>query len=78
MATQSKLPDWIFQCLDQYGNCACGRAITKKMGKDKLLETLEKMGYPCELEILSDSKDKNQYPKDGTYILTLKSRIGEK
>ena len=29
----SKIPVWIKQCLDQYGNCACGRAITKKIGK---------------------------------------------
>lgn len=27
----SKIPVWIKQCLDQYGNCACGRAITKKL-----------------------------------------------
>ena len=63
----SKIPVWIKQCLDQYGNCACGRAITKKIGK-------ENEGYPCELEILSDQKDKSAYPKDGTYILTLKNR----
>ena len=68
----SKIPVWIKQCLDQYGNCACGRAITKKIGKDNLLQILENEGYPCELEILSDQKDKSAYPKDGTYILTLK------
>ena len=33
----SKIPVWIKQCLDQYGNCACGRAITKKIGKDNLI-----------------------------------------
>lgn len=70
----SKIPVWIKQCLDQYGNCACGRAITKKIGKDNLLQILENEGYPCELEILSDQKDKSAYPKDGTYILTLKNR----
>ena len=64
----SKIPVWIKQCLDQYGNCACGRAITKKIGKDNLLQILENEGYPCELEILSDQKDKSAYPKDGTYI----------
>ena len=77
MSAQNKIPEWIIQCLDQYGNCACGRAITKKMGKDKLLETLEEMDRPCNLDILSDSKepkDKNSYPVDGTYILTLKNR----
>ena len=47
----SKIPVWIKQCLDQYGNCACGRAITKKIGKDNLLQILENEGYPCELEI---------------------------
>ena len=67
----SKIPVWIKQCLDQYGNCACGRAITKKIGKENLLQILENEGYPCELEILSDQKDKSAYPKDGTYILTL-------
>ena len=70
----SKIPVWIKQCLDQYGNCACGRTITKKIGKDNLLQILENEGYPCELEILSDQKDKSAYPKDGTYILTLKNR----
>ena len=70
----SKIPVWIKQCLYQYGNCACGRAITKKIGKDNLLQILENEGYPCELEILSDQKDKSAYPKDGTYILTLKNR----
>ena len=74
MATQTKIPEWFFQCLDQYGNCACGRAITKKFGKDKLLSALEKMGYPCDLEVLSDQKDKSAYPKDGTYILVSKNR----
>ena len=74
MGTSVKIPAWIKQCLDQYGNCACGRAITKKFGKDKLLEALEKEGYPCNLEILSDIKDKNAYPKDGTYIVSLKNR----
>ena len=63
----SKIPVWIKQCLDQYGNCACGRAITKKIGKENLLQILENEGYPCELEILSDQKDKSAYPKDGTY-----------
>ena len=71
MATQNKIPEWIIQCLDQYGNCACGRAITKKLGKEKLLETLAEMDRPCELEILSDQ---STYPVDGTYILTLKNR----
>ncbi len=71
--TKISIPEWILQCLDQYGNCACGRAITKKLGKEKLLDTLEGMGYPCELEIISDSKDE-EYPKDGTYILTTKNR----
>ena len=70
----SKIPVWIKQCLDQYGNCACGRTITKKIGKDNLLQILENEGYPCGLEILSDQKDKSAYPKDGTYILTLKNR----
>lgn len=74
MASQNKIPDWIYQCLDQYGNCACGRAITKKLGKDTLLKVLEEKGYPCELEILSDSKEGGAYPKDGTYILTRKNR----
>lgn len=74
MGSSVKIPVWVKQCLDQYGNCACGRAITKKYGKDKLLEALEKEGYPCELEILSDQKDKTAYPKDGTYIITLKNR----
>ena len=57
-------------------NMATARAARhhKKFGKDKLLEVLEAAGYPCELEILSDQKDKNQYPKDGTYIVTLKNR----
>ena len=59
----SKIPVWIKQCLDQYGNCACGRAITKKIGKENLLQILENEGYPCELEILSDQKDKSAYPK---------------
>ena len=70
----SKIPVWIKQCLDQYGNCACGRAITKKIGKENLLQILENEGDPCELQILSDQKDKSAYPKDGTYILTLKNR----
>lgn len=70
--TEANIPSWILQCLDQYGNCACGRAITVKIGKDKLLETLEGLGYPCDLEIVSDDKD-NEYPKDGTYILTSKN-----
>lgn len=74
MAAQPKIPEWIFQCLDQYGNCACGRTITKKIGKDKFLAVLEEMGYPCDLEILSDQKDKSAYPKDGTYILVSKNR----
>ena len=74
MGAAVKIPTWILQCLAQYGNCACGRAITKKYGKDKLLEALEKEGYSCDLEILSDIKDKNAYPKDGTYIVTLKNR----
>lgn len=39
--------------------------------KDNLLQILENEGYP-ELEILEDQKDKSAYPKDGTYILTLK------
>lgn len=73
MATQTKIPEWVLQCLDQYGNCACGRNITKKLGKDKLLEELESLGYPCELEILSDQKEKSAYPKEGTYILTMKT-----
>lgn len=70
----SKIPAWIFSCLDQYGNCACGRNIVKKLGQEELLDILEKDGYPCDLEILADPKDKSQYPKDGTYILTLRNK----
>lgn len=69
-----KIPVWILNCLDQYANCACGREIVKKYGKDRLLSMLKELGYPCELEILSDQKDKAEFPKDGTYILTLLSR----
>ena len=65
----SKIPVWIKQCLDQYGNCACGRAITKKIGQDNLLQILEK-----ELEIMRGQKDKCAGPGGGTYILTLKNR----
>lgn len=70
---KTSIPKWIFQCLDQYGNCACGREITKKMGKEKLLETLEDMGYPCDLEIVNNVNNE-EYPKDGTYILVSKNR----
>jgi hypothetical protein len=69
-----KIPEWIYSCLDQYSNCACGRTIVKNLGQEQLLEILEKDGYPCELEIIADPKDKSQYPKDGTYILTLKNK----
>lgn len=72
MAAQNKIPEWIIQCLDQFGNCACGRTITKKLGKDKLLEILKDMNHECDLEILSDKDD--AYPVDGTYVLTLKNR----
>lgn len=70
---KTSIPKWVFQCLDQYGNCACGREITKKMGKEKLLETLEEMGYPCDLEIVNNVNNE-EYPKDGTYILVSKNR----
>lgn len=73
MSNNIKVPNWILQCLDQYENCACGYEIVKKYGKDKLLDFLESKGYPCELEIISDQKDKTQYPKEGTYILQMKS-----
>jgi len=48
--------------------------VAVQFGKDKLLSALEKMGYPCDLEVLSDQKDKSAYPKDGTYILVSKNR----
>lgn len=70
----SPIPSWIFSCLDQYGNCACGRAITVKLGKEGLIEELARAGYPCDLEILADPKDKSEFPKDGTYILTVKNK----
>lgn len=72
MANQA-IPEWIYSCLDQYSNCACGRAIVKKMGKDGLLKALADDGYNCELEVLADPKDTSEFPKDGTYILTVKS-----
>ncbi len=72
MAT-AQIPQWIFSCLDQYANCACGIRIVKKMGKEGLLKALEAKGYPCELEIIADPKDTSEFPEDGTYILTLKS-----
>lgn len=70
-----KIPEWILSCLDQYSNCACGRKIVEEFGEKKLLKTLDDLGYPCELEILTDNKDNKEekYPKDGTYILTLKT-----
>ncbi len=70
---KTSIPKWVFQCLDQYGNCACGREITKKMGKEKLLTTLEEMGYPCDLEIVNNINNE-EYPKEGTYILISKNR----
>ena len=78
MAAKKKIPDWIISCLQQYSNCACGRKIVEQMGEKKLLDTLDQMGLPCELEILSDSKDKDPLPKDGTYILTLKNQPASK
>ncbi|MBF0580346.1 hypothetical protein IM774_11315 [Erysipelotrichaceae bacterium RD49] len=72
MAT-TQIPQWIFSCLDQYANCACGIRIVKKMGKEGLIKALEAKGYPCELEIIADPKDTSEFPEDGTYILTLKS-----
>lgn len=76
-ATKSVIPLWVLQCLDQYGNCAVGINLTKRLGKDQLLKALEDEGYPCDLEILSDQKDKTPFPKDGTYIVTLKSRTAQ-
>ena len=61
------------QCLDQYGNCACGRDITVKMGKDNLLKALAELGYPCDMEIVNNI-DNEEYPKEGTYILISKNR----
>ena len=49
-----------------------GRAITKKIGKDNLLQILENEGYPCELEILSDQKDKSAYPKRWNIYFNIK------
>ena len=40
--------------------------------KEKLLDCLETLGYPCKLEVLSEKDE--AYPVDGTYILTLKNR----
>ena len=74
MTAKNAIPEWVLHCLEQYGNCALGRTITKKLGKDKLLEELEAAGFPCELGILSDQKDTSPYPKDGTYIVTLKTQ----
>lgn len=70
----AQIPEWILSCLDQYANCACGIKIVKKLGKDGLIEALEEKGYPCELEILGDTKDGTELPEDGTYILTLKNK----
>lgn len=67
------IPQWIYSCLDQYANCACGIRIVKKLGKEGLLKELEEKGYPCELEIIADPKDTSEFPEDGTYILTLKT-----
>ncbi|UNT96537.1 hypothetical protein [Allobaculum mucilyticum] len=72
--SSSQIPSWILSCLEQYGNCACGYKITKKLGKDGLIETLNKLGYPCELEIIGDNKESDELPEDGTYILTLLKR----
>lgn len=69
----SPIPKWILSCLEQYGNCACGIRITKKLGKDGLIKALEEAGYPCDLEIIADPKDTSEFPEDGTYIVTLKA-----
>lgn len=71
--SQSPIPKWVFSCLDQYANCACGIKITKKLGKEGLLKALEDAGYPCDLEIIADPKDTSEFPEDGTYIVTLKN-----
>ncbi|UNT92799.1 hypothetical protein [Allobaculum sp. Allo2] len=70
-SSSSKIPAWIISCLEQYGNCACGYRITKQLGKQGLLDTLESMGYPYELEIIGEPKEDEELPADGTYILTL-------
>ena len=69
----NEIPSWIIQCLDQYGSCACGYAITKQYGEEKLLNMLKENGYPCKLEVLTDVKDE-PYPKDATYILISQKR----
>lgn len=69
----SAIPAWIYSCLDQYANCACGIRIVKKLGKEGLLKTLAEQGYPCDLEIIADPKDTSEFPEEGTYILTLKN-----
>lgn len=74
----STIPAWIYSCLDQYANCACGIKIVKKLGKQGLLDTLEAHGYPCDLEIIADPKDTSEFPEDGTYILTLKTTKSQK
>ena len=73
MGMANEIPAWILQCLDQYGNCACGYTITKQYGEEKLLSILKDKGYPCKLEILTDVKDE-KYPKDATYILISQKR----
>lgn len=59
----SPIPQWVFSCLDQYSNCACGIRIVKQLGKEGIIEELEKRGYPCELEIIADPKDTSEFTR---------------
>ena len=70
------IPNWILLHLRKYGNCCCGREIVKKIGREKFLQSLRKLGYPCILRIVYDNKfyrfkKREKYPINAYYILEI-------
>ncbi len=79
-SNQNTIPDWIIYHLNKFGNCACGRDIVKKIGREEIIKLLNSFGYNCNLRVVSESRyikpDKRiKYPLNAYYILEIETPI---
>jgi len=67
------LPDWVFDCLDKYGNCALPKSCVE-MDRKQLIQYLEsKTGHKINIK----ESSYHTYDKNGHILETLIGLIAE-
>lgn len=76
------VPDFVYQCLDAFGNTVISTTRYKKFGEEKILNELKKHGYICDIVIndyssygrWDECREDNRKKYEVTHVVVLREK----